>query len=310
MERKTIPWVEKYRPNNFNDIVLDHWNKTILNNILHTEFPNILFYGPPGTGKTTTIINLIKEYQTIHKQKGKELIIHLNASDDRGIEVIRNQIYSFVNSNTLFGSGMKFIILDEVDYMTKNAQVALKEMISLNKQGVRFCLICNYIHRIEKSLQDDFILFRFNQLPKDKITQFLITILTNENIHIEHSVLEKIQEYFNSDIRSMINYIQSNQTSLNHLSLINNDVLTNIYNKILHASYNDYEEYIYIISKTYKIHRYELFKKLCIFLYTHYNIQTLTILDNIRTIQYIPLDIIMKLLYYKVNGSESSCNDK
>ena len=122
-----VPWVEKYRPRKFDDIVLEKNNKTILNNILNgASFPNLLFYGPPGTGKTTTIINLIDKYQEANNQKRKGLKIHLNASDDRGIDIIRNQINQFVNTKTLFGKGVKFVILDEVDYMTKNAQQALR----------------------------------------------------------------------------------------------------------------------------------------------------------------------------------------
>ena len=82
------PWVEKYRPNKFDDIVLETTNKLLLTNIIkNNSFPNLLFYGPPGTGKTTTIINLIDEYQKKYKQKRKGLKIHLNASDDRGIDL-------------------------------------------------------------------------------------------------------------------------------------------------------------------------------------------------------------------------------
>ena len=129
-----IPWVEKYRPNNFKDIVLEDVNKRILTNIIKkNKFPNLLFYGPPGTGKTTTIINLIEKYQERYGQKRKGLKIHLNASDDRGIDIIRNQISNFVNTKVLFGNGMKFIILDEVDYMTKNAQQALRYLIQQYK---------------------------------------------------------------------------------------------------------------------------------------------------------------------------------
>ena len=96
-------WVEKYRPKNIDDIVLDHLNKQILKNIIETSyFPNLLFYGPPGTGKTTTIINLINSYQNKFGVKNKDLIIHLNASDERGIDIIRNQINFFVNSKPLF----------------------------------------------------------------------------------------------------------------------------------------------------------------------------------------------------------------
>merc|ERR1711988_1005805 len=123
-------WVEKYRPNNFKNIVLDPVNRRIFENIIKTKyFPNLLLYGPPGTGKTTTIINLINRYQQQYDQKRKDLKIHLNASDDRGIDIIRNKINQFVNTNTLFKIGTKFVILDEVDYMTKNAQQALRYLI-------------------------------------------------------------------------------------------------------------------------------------------------------------------------------------
>jgi len=118
----SIPWVEAYRPKNFDTVVLDPLNKKILQNVINTEyFPNLLFYGPPGTGKTTTIINLVNAYQEKTNQKNKSLMIHLNASDERGIDIIRNQINQFVNSKSLFQDGMKFVVLDEVDYMTKNA---------------------------------------------------------------------------------------------------------------------------------------------------------------------------------------------
>ena len=219
------PWIEKYRPNKFEDIVLEDSNKTLLNNIIKTNnFPNLLFYGPPGTGKTTTIINMINSYQTKHNQKKKGLMIHLNASDDRGIDIIRNQINSFVNTKTLFGNGIKFVILDEVDYMTKNAQQALRYLIQQYSQNIRFCLICNYISRIDVSLQNEFIKLRFSQLPKNKIFSYLQNIVDNENINITSTQLNSIQHIFNSDIRSMINYLQSNHNSISiNLKIISND---------------------------------------------------------------------------------------
>ena len=209
------PFVEKHRPTQFNDIVLDPLNKKILNNIIETSyFPNLLFYGPPGTGKTTTIINLINAYQAKLNNKDSGLMIHLNASDERGIDVIRNQINAFVTSKPLFNEGMKFVILDEVDYMTKNAQTALRYLLNsynYSQHNVRFCLICNYISRIDEALQTEFVRMRFNQLPVTEIIHLLKRVNACEGLNMSDGMLQSIQNQFNSDIRSMINYMQTNQ---------------------------------------------------------------------------------------------------
>lgn len=229
----TIPWVEKYRPTQFDKIVLDPLNKTIMENILtQNHFPHLLLYGPPGTGKTTTIINLVNLYQEKHNQKNKGLMIHLNASDERGIDVIRNQIYSFVNSTGLFSNGIKFVILDEVDYMTKNAQQALKYLLQSFNKNVRFCLICNYITKIDESLQNEFIRIRFNQLPEREIISFLKNISNHENINLNDDIILSIQKLYKSDIRSMINYMQSNQHLLNNLNVIGDNIWENLIIKI------------------------------------------------------------------------------
>ena len=225
--KNSTPWVEKYRPSCFEDIVLDPLNKTLLKNIIDNNyFPNLLFYGPPGTGKTTTIINLVNVYQEKMNLKNKGLMIHLNASDERGIDIIRKQINSFVNSKSLFGDGMKFVILDEVDYMTKTAQIALRYLLNNynNNFNVRFCLICNYISRIDESLQTEFVRMRFNQLPENDILKFLQKINLNENLKIKDDTLVSIQKHFMSDIRSMINYMQSNQDLIHECKIIKNDL--------------------------------------------------------------------------------------
>ncbi len=238
-------FVEKYRPKMLEDIVLDPLNKQILNNIVETSyFPNLLFYGPPGTGKTTTIVNLISAYQTKLGTKNKDLIIHLNASDERGIDIIRNQINFFVNSKPLFNNGMKFVILDEVDYMTKNAQQALRYLLQNYTSNVRFCLICNYISRIDEGLQNEFIKLRFNQLPKEEIISFLNNISISEKLNLSRKTLSCIQRLYKSDIRSMINFIQSNQNIENEtLNIIDNDLWDQLLNKI------EKKEKIEIISK-------------------------------------------------------------
>lgn len=225
-------WVEKYRPKQFENIVLDKYNKIIMNNIINQNyFPNILLYGPPGTGKTTTIVNIINSY---HKNKYPNnnqnnhcQIIHLNASDERGIDIIRNQIYQFVNSRSLFNNSMKFVILDEVDYMTKNAQIALKYLLQSFNQSCSFCLICNYISRVDDSLKNDFIQFKFNKLPKEDVTRCLQNIVNKENLSITDDTLSDIQYIYKSDIRSMINHIQLNQNFLKN-KIISSELWNNI----------------------------------------------------------------------------------
>ena len=252
MDTESIPWVEKYRPKQLSDVVLDVNNKIILDNIIEQDhFPNLLLYGPPGTGKTTTIINLINSYQTKYKQNHKGLMIHLNASDERGIDIIRNQIASFVNSSGLFMDGMKFVVLDEVDYMTKNAQQALRYLIQQYSKDIRFCLICNYISRIDVSLQNEFVRLRFCQLPKKDIYSFLNKIVKEEKIDVKKEQIYAIQEYFKSDIRSMINYIQSNHDNggLNS-NIIRNDYWNNFINKIKDNKIKKFEMYNYIINES------------------------------------------------------------
>jgi DNA polymerase III delta prime subunit len=125
----------------------------------------------------------------------------------------------------MFGNGIKFVILDEVDYMTTNAQIALRYLLtSYTDNNVRFCLICNYVSRIDESLQTEFVRMRFNQLPETDILAFLRKIRDNENLNLSDMNLVAIQRQFHSDIRSMINYIQTNQDNLQELHVITNAV--------------------------------------------------------------------------------------
>jgi DNA polymerase III delta prime subunit len=253
-----IPWVECYRPTNFEEIVLDCDNKLLLKNILSTRvFPNLLLYGPPGTGKTTTILNLIQSYQTLTNTKNKDLVIHLNASDERGIDVIRNQISSFVNSKPLFNKGLKIVILDEVDYMTKNAQQALKQLLQNYSMNTRFCLICNYISKIEEGLQNEFVKLRFNRLPPSEIISFLRKISISEQMNLSDSVLISIQEKFASDIRSMINYMQSNQHIIQNkngiIKIITSHIWEILIRKIKELSFQEINIYIYNLTIEFNI---------------------------------------------------------
>jgi DNA polymerase III delta prime subunit len=259
-------WVEKYRPTEFDNIVLDPLNKKILKNIIDTSyFPNLLFYGPPGTGKTTTIINLVNSYQEKLNQKNKELMIHLNASDERGIDIIRSQINQFVNSKTLFNKGMKFVILDEVDYMTKNAQQALRYLLQNYSGSVRFCLICNYISRIDEGLQNEFLRLRFNQLPENDIIHFLSNISIQESLYLNEKSLRLIQKLYKSDIRSMINFMQSNQDVVKYTNqefkIIDNDIWNNLLNMLINKEkIETIKSYVHFISIQYNIDKKNIIK--------------------------------------------------
>ena len=256
-----VPWVEKYRPAHFDNIVLDPINRNLFQKIIDKKrFPHLLFYGPPGTGKTTTVINLIQQYQKEHGNVNKGNIIHLNASDERGIDIIRNQIYSFVKSKNMFEIGLKFVVLDEVDYMTKNAQQALKYLIQTTNTDVRFCLICNYISKIDTPLKNEFIVVRFNQLPTKDIISFIETIVEKENIVISKEAIFTIQSMYKSDIRSMINFLQLNQ----HFKLDewNKNILSPSILDDLHNMFCSNEKHITILEKIFHISvKYNIDKK-------------------------------------------------
>ena len=228
------PWIEKYRPNNLYNIILNNYNKNIINSILKTKcFSNLILHGPPGTGKTTTILNLIKAYYNINNINNTDLIIHLNASDDRGIDIIRNKITMFTNTKSLFTDKIKIIILDEVDSMTINAQNVLKSLIKKTYKNVRYCLLCNYIHKIDKSLREEFIHLQFSSIPHDKIYTYLKLIIDKENLKLDKNIVYSIIDMYDSDIRSMLNYLQSNYLLLKDSTILDKTELNKIYTDIM-----------------------------------------------------------------------------
>ena len=268
-----VPWVEKHRPSSMNNIVLDEINQKILKNIIDNNyFPNLLLHGPPGTGKTTTVINLVKEYQKQNNELNKGLMIHLNASDDRGIDTIRSQISQFVGTQGLFSKGIKFVILDEVDYMTKTAQQALRCLLNSHNGNVRFCLICNYISRIDESLQNDFIRLRFNQLPEEKIVKFLSDISKIEKLNIPREKIISIQQLYRSDIRSMINCLQTQQNIVDIMPIVTRNIWTNLYSSFIQGDkMHIIKQMIMDISENYKINYNTIIKLFLNYLVRHHS---------------------------------------
>ena len=299
--KNNIPWVEKYRPDNFDDIVLDNYNKEIFENMLKNNYiPNLLLYGPPGSGKTTTIINLINKYQENNNEVNKSLIVHLNASDERGIDIIRNQINNFVNSNCLFIKGLRFVILDEVDYMTKNAQQALKYLLEDNKNNIRFCLICNYISKIDSALQSLFIRIKFNELPKKDIIYMLNNIKNNEKLDCNNSTFENLYNYYKSDVRSMINHLQSKKND----KILNNKNYENITNYAKSNNLNNFIKYLNGISNNYNIDKKNIIKNYSSYIIFDFKDNIIEYLDKFKFIIHnldININYIISYLYLIIN---------
>ena len=208
---ENVSFTEKYRPTSFRDIVLQDTSRQIFDNILKTrQIPNLLLHGPPGTGKTTAILNLKKHLYT--PSEIRELTVHLNASDDRGVYVVRKQIALFARSKPLFHRGCKLIVLDEIDSMTPAAQKELITVIETYRKNadISFILMCNYYSRLDTKLIEHFVRIPFSFLEPEPVIDMIRGICAKERIEFKHDDAEMLYEYYDNDIRSILNHIQTN----------------------------------------------------------------------------------------------------
>ena len=223
--KSSLPWVEKYRPERLDEII-SHKEiiNTLTNLITNNKIPHMIFYGPPGTGKTTTILACAKK---IYGSNYRSMILELNGSDDRGINVVREQIKSFSATDSKISSifvksdedndapsathktNIKLVILDEADAMTYDAQFALRRVVESYTNSTRFCLICNYLTKIIPALQSRCQMFRFAPINNSDHLNKIKLVTELEHMNVEPNALKTIVELSEGDMRKSLNLLQS-----------------------------------------------------------------------------------------------------
>lgn len=201
-----LPWVEKYRPHSLSDVV-GHTSITsrLKYYVSSNNLPNLLFSGPAGVGKTSSAVALAREF---FGASFSQNFLELNASDDRGIDVVRNTIKDFART-LAFDSGFKIIFLDESDALTADAQQALRRTMEKYTRTCRFILSCNYSSRIIEPIQSRCVVYRFHPLTSEDIIPALKNIAGKENFSLDSSALNALVYVSQGDMRKAINVLQS-----------------------------------------------------------------------------------------------------
>ncbi len=216
-------WVEKFRPKKLDEIESQEDIIISLRNCIKTKnIPHLLFFGPSGCGKTSTILALAKEI--FGSKYWSDRVIELNASDERGIKVVREKIKRYAMNSVSIDDNIppwKIIILDEADNMTSDSQFALRKIMEDYSKVTRFCIICNYHNKIIDPIVSRCSLYRFKPIPKENIHFKLKDICEKEGTIIDNKSIEVIEKISRGDLRKAINFLQRCR---NFKHLINNNI--------------------------------------------------------------------------------------
>lgn len=205
---KNLPWVEKYRPILIDNIIGNKNIKDALNTYLKQKtLPHLLLHGPSGTGKTSIINSYARQaYGDYYNM----MVLQINASEERGIEIIRNKVKNFVISKCIYKlQPFKLVILDEADSMTFSAQSMLRRIIEDYTENARFCLICNKIKNIDMAIQSRCTKFKFSNLSNDDMKNSIIEICKKNKIKYTSDGIDFLIKISKGDMRKAINNLQS-----------------------------------------------------------------------------------------------------
>lgn len=200
-------WTEKYRPANFNELVgQEDIIKRTQSLTSSLNIPHLLFAGPAGTGKSTMALIIVK---TLYGENWRENYLELNASDERGINVVREKVKNFARTKSLGNVSFKIIFLDEADALTPEAQQALRRTMENYSATCRFILSCNYSSKIIDPIQSRCAIFRFKILEKKDIEKYLVRISEKENLNLSPEAIETLYEGSEGDCRRATNLLQA-----------------------------------------------------------------------------------------------------